>query len=118
MGDENISLGHNSITIAVVKNAEQLAHALAIRAICMFEEAGLDVDQAFDGNDYQATHIIVYSGKEPIGAARVRWFKDFAEIERTCFRKAYRDPRTPTPSCSLCVQSRCGEGLLYRHYTC
>ncbi len=93
MGDENISLGHNSITIAVVKNAEQLAHALAIRAICMFEEAGLDVDQAFDGNDYQATHIIVYSGKEPIGAARVRWFKDFAEIERTCFRKAYRDPR-------------------------
>ena len=50
MGDENISLGHNSITIAVVKNAEQLAHALAIRAICMFEEAGLVAPViAFDG---------------------------------------------------------------------
>jgi hypothetical protein len=93
MDDGNFPLGHNKIQIAVVKNAEQMGHALAIRAICMFEDAGLDVDQAFDGNDYQATHIIVYSGKEPIGASRIRWFHEFAEIERTCFRKAYRDPR-------------------------
>jgi hypothetical protein len=93
MGTTNVRALHNSIRIEVVKNAEQMAHALAIRAICMFEEAGLDVDQAFDGNDYQSTHIIVYSGSEPIGAARVRWFREFAEIERTSFRKAYRDPR-------------------------
>jgi len=93
MASETFRIGHNSIRFAVVTNAEQLAHALAIRAICMFEEAGLDFDQALDGNDYQATHIIVYSGNEPIGASRIRWFKDFAEIERTCFRVAYRDPR-------------------------
>lgn len=44
----------------------------------------------FDGNDYMATHVVVYDGDEPVGTARIRWFKDFAKIERTSFRKAYR----------------------------
>ena len=47
--------------------------------------------QTFDGNDYQATHVIVYAGDEPIGTLRIRWFKDFAKFERTAFRKAYRN---------------------------
>ena len=57
------------------------------------EETGLSAQQALDGNDYQATHIVAYSGDEPIGATRIRWFRDFAKIERTAFRKAYRSAR-------------------------
>ena len=34
--------------------------------------------------------MIAYDGDEPIGTARLRWFKDFVKIERTSFRKAYR----------------------------
>ncbi|MBU6298911.1 MAG: hypothetical protein KJS68_11770, partial [Alphaproteobacteria bacterium] len=37
--------------------------------------------------------VIIYSGEEPVGALRIRWFKDFAKIERSAFRKAYRSPR-------------------------
>ena len=55
------------------------------------EEHGVKAQQSFDGNDYQATHIIVYAGAEPIGALRIRWFKDFAKLERTAFREAYRN---------------------------
>ena len=65
-------------------------HAAAIRSICFLEEDEARVDLVLDGNDYMATHVIAYEGDEPVGAARIRWFKDFAKIERTCFRKAHR----------------------------
>ncbi len=56
------------------------------------EEHAVPAQQTFDGNDYQATHIIAYAADEPIGAARLRWFRDFAKMERTCFRKEHRGP--------------------------
>lgn len=85
--------GHNSealIRFELVKTPAQLVHATAVRAICFMEEHGVPADLLFDGNDYMATHVIAYDDKEPIGSARIRWFKDFAKIERTCFRKDYR----------------------------
>ena len=93
MNKDSINVKDNSIYMTVVTNATQLSHALAIRSICAFEESGLTVAQAFDGNDFQATHIVAYSDDEPIGATRLRWFKDFAKIERTGFRRAYRSAR-------------------------
>lgn len=84
----------NLIRAEIVTTPEQLLHAYAIRAICFMEEHGVAARQTFDGNDYQATHIIVYAGSEPVGTARIRWFKDFAKMERTSFRKEWRNPRT------------------------
>ena len=79
--------------VTIVTDSEQLLHAYAVRSICFMEETGLTAQRAFDGNDFQATHIVVYAGDEPVGAARVRWFSGFAKIERTAFRKAWRNPR-------------------------
>ena len=87
------ALGHNSIRAEVVTTYEQLLHAYAIRAICFMEEHGVKATQTFDGNDYQATHLILYIDDEPIGTARIRWFKDFAKFERSSIRPAYRDIR-------------------------
>ena len=87
------SVGHNSeksIRFELVKTPQQLVHATAVRAICFMEEHGVPADLLFDGNDYMATHVVIYNGDEPIGSSRVRWFKEFAKIERTCFRKDYR----------------------------
>ena len=64
----------------------------------------------FDGNDYQATHVIVYSGDEPIGTLRIRWFKDFAKFERTAFRKAYRNIHV-LKRLRILVRSRRPQGL-------
>ncbi len=91
--NQQTAIGHNSIRVEIVTTMEQLQHAYAIRAICFMEDTGLVAGHAFDGNDLQATHIIIYSGEEPIGALRIRWFSDFAKIERSAFRKAYRHPR-------------------------
>jgi hypothetical protein len=83
----------NDIRVQVVTTAEQFLHVIAVRAICFMEDTGLSADQAIDGNDYQATHILAYAKREPIGATRIRWFRDFAKIERTAFRPAFRSTR-------------------------
>ena len=88
-----IAAGHNQIRAEIVTTYEQLLHAYAVRSICFIEENGMKAQQMFDGNDYQATHVILYSGDEPIGALRIRWFKGFAKFERFALRKAYRDNR-------------------------
>jgi hypothetical protein len=85
--------GHNQIRAEIVTTYEQLLHAYAIRSICFMEENGVKAQQTFDGNDYQATHVIAYSGDEPIGTLRIRWFKEFAKFERTSLRQTYRDIR-------------------------
>lgn len=88
-----ITPDHNQIRCEVVTTQKQLLHAYSIRAICFMEERGVPAQHEFDGNDYQATHMIAYAGDEPVGTLRVRWFKDFAKIERSSFRQAYRDIR-------------------------
>lgn len=87
----SLERAHNLIRCEIVTTYEQLLHAYAIRSICFMEEHGVKAQQSFDGNDYQATHMIVYAGDEPIGALRIRWFKDFAKLERLAFREAYRN---------------------------
>jgi hypothetical protein len=84
----------NAIRLVVVTNSEQLLHAYAVRSICFMEETGLAAKRAFDGNDFQATHIVAYADEEPIGATRIRWFNGFAKIERTAFRQSHRSART------------------------
>ncbi|WP_158817319.1 hypothetical protein [Methylocapsa sp. S129] len=90
MAKSPIQEAGSAVRLVVVSNYEQLQHAFAIRSICFMEDTGLSVKRAFDGNDFQATHIVAYARDEPIGATRIRWFRDFAKIERTGFRKAYR----------------------------
>jgi hypothetical protein len=86
---------HNSLRVELVTSMNQFVHVLAIRAVCYTEDVNtaLPFDDAFDGNDFQASHIVAYMGDEPIGALRIRWFSNFAKIERTGFRPAYRNPR-------------------------
>lgn len=93
MAAKNPFRNDNEVRVQVVTTAEQFMHAIAIRAICFMEDTGLTADQAIDGNDYQATHFLIYANQEPIGASRVRWFRDFAKVERSAFRRAYRNPR-------------------------
>lgn len=93
MSGETIHKTDNAVRVEIVTNNEQLLHAYAVRSICFMEETGLPARRAFDGNDFQATHIVIYYGDEPIGSSRIRWFNGFAKVERTGFRKDYRNVR-------------------------
>lgn len=90
-GNREQEIGHNSLRVELVTRLDQFVNVLAIRALCyMNDEEPLPADQALDGNDLQASHFVAYLDNEPIGALRIRWFRDFAKIERTGFRKEYR----------------------------
>lgn len=84
----------NSLSACVVTTMEQLMHAYSVRAICFMEENSMPASHAMDGNDLQATHFVAYIGDEPVASMRVRWFNDFAKLERSAFRKDYRDIKT------------------------
>ena len=51
-------------------------------------------EEEFDGNDLCATHLLGYVGREPAGCMRVRFFADFAKIERLAIREEFRKTRT------------------------
>lgn len=80
----------NSLRCEIVKTQEQFLHALTVRSICFNHEENLPYAQSFDGNDLSSTHVVCYDGDEPIGTLRVRWFSDFAKIERTCVLPSHR----------------------------
>jgi hypothetical protein len=87
------SNGHNAIRYEIVQTQEQMLDALSIRAICFMEEQGVTARQAFDGNDFQCTHVVGYDGDEPFAAIRIRWFNGFAKMERMALRQSHRNPR-------------------------
>ena len=89
-----ITPDHNQIRCEIVTTYEQMRYAYAIRSICFIEEHSIRAKYEFDGNDYQATHVIAYSGDEPIGTLRIRCLRDFAKFERTAFRRDYRNTQT------------------------
>jgi len=93
MNDRATHRTDNAIRVIVATNNEQLLDAYAVRSICFMEEKGIPARSIFDGNDFQATHIVVYSGDEPIGSLRLRWFNNFVKMERTAVRKAHRNTR-------------------------
>ena len=93
MSGQTAHKSDNATRVTIVTTSEQLLHAYAVRSICFMEETGLPARRAFDGNDFQATHIVIYAEDEPVGSSRIRWFNGFAKIERTCLRQAYRNVR-------------------------
>lgn len=94
MNDNNLD-AQNSDTIhfAIGSNPRVSADAAAIRTIVYVEEQGMERNLAFDGNDELCTHVVVYKGEEPVGAIRVRFFCQFAKLERMAIRKEHRSTR-------------------------
>lgn len=86
-------ISDDQISVQVVRNLEQLNHALLVRAINYVEGQECPIDEEYDGNDFSCTHLIVYVGKEPVGTIRVRYFGRFAKAERFSIRHNYRRSR-------------------------
>jgi predicted GNAT family N-acyltransferase len=67
---------------------------IAVRSAVYIAEQECPYDEEFDGNDLAATHLLGYVGHEPAGCLRVRYFADFAKIERLAIRAEFRKTRT------------------------
>ena len=65
----------------------------AIRAAVYLAEQDCPIEEEFDGNDLVAAHFIGFVGNEPAGCLRVRFFGEFAKVERLAVRHQFRRSR-------------------------
>ena len=76
--------------IKVVTSQQEFFDAMQVRRAVFVDEQKIDETLEFDGNDFNATHMIAYVGKIPVGTMRIRYFKDFVKLERACVLKDFR----------------------------
>ncbi|MBN9544909.1 MAG: GNAT family N-acetyltransferase [Alphaproteobacteria bacterium] len=89
----------------------------AIRNVVYMGEQECPYYEEYDGNDLSATHLIAYMGDEPIGCLRLRFFADFAKLERLAIRKEFRKSRAAfqlvRAAFKFCQKK--GYGKIYAH---
>jgi predicted GNAT family N-acyltransferase len=76
--------------VKVAASIEEMMQAFAIRSAVFMADQHCPYAEEFDGNDFSATHIVAYQGEEPVACMRIRYFGDFAKMERFAVRKEYR----------------------------
>lgn len=86
-------MGKDTIGVTVARTFEDLMRVTTIRSAVYIGEQECPYDEEYDGNDLAATHLLAYVGDEPVGCLRVRFFADFAKIERLAIRKEFRKTR-------------------------
>lgn len=72
----------DALSIRVARSMEDLTRVIAIRSAVYMSEQSCPFTEEFDGNDFSATHLICHWQGEPVGCMRIRYFADFAKLER------------------------------------
>lgn len=81
------------LAVTMVHSIEDLMRVISVRSAVYISEQECPYLEEFDGNDFCATHLLGYVGNEPAGCIRIRYFADFAKIERLAVRKEFRKTR-------------------------
>jgi predicted GNAT family N-acyltransferase len=84
------NLKANDLRVEVVRDLSEYMKVVSIRASVFLAEQDCPYDEEFDNNDLSALHLIAYLRDEPVATLRIRWFANFAKIERVCVMKHVR----------------------------
>ena len=84
------AIPQDPITVDVVRSMDEMARVIAIRGAIYMGEQHCPFEEEFDGNDFSATHLICHKDGEPVGCMRIRYFADFAKLERLAVRSEGR----------------------------
>ncbi len=105
------------LSVSVVRTIEDLMRVMTIRGAVYMAEQECPYEEEFDGNDFSATHLLGCVNGEPAGCMRIRYFADFAKVERLAVRKEFRSaglaPHLVRHSVELCAMK--GYQRLYVH---
>jgi len=78
-------------SVQVVRTLDDMARVHAVRTLVYMGDQACPYDEEFDGNDFcGATHLLLSWRGEPAGVVRLRWFGEFAKLERLAVRKEHR----------------------------
>ncbi|MEZ6029336.1 MAG: N-acetyltransferase [Hyphomonadaceae bacterium] len=88
----SVSSNHqrNDLSVEIVRDLAEFMKVVAIRSSVFLAEQDCPYDEEFDNNDLSSLHLIAYLRGEPVATLRVRWFANFAKIERVCVMKHVR----------------------------
>lgn len=81
------------IEIRHARTIEDMMQVVAVRAAVYMAEQLCRYEEEFDGNDFCATHLLGLVDGDAAGCLRLRWFGDFAKLERVAVREQYRRSR-------------------------
>lgn len=81
------------LEIKIARSFEDLMQVVSIRSATYLAEQFCRYQEEFDGNDMCATQFVGLVDGDPAGCIRIRYFGDFAKLERLAVRKEYRDTR-------------------------
>lgn len=79
-----------TIEIRPARTMEDLCKIFSVRSAVYIAEQFPLYAEEFDGNDFCATQMMSTVDGDPAGCMRIRWFGEFAKIERVAVRKEYR----------------------------
>lgn len=77
-------------SIRVAASLADLMQVVAIRSAVYLSEQNCPYEEEFDGNDFCAMHLIGSVDNEPAACIRIRFFADFAKLERLAVRHEFR----------------------------
>ncbi len=81
---------HAALKAIACSTQDEVSRALAVRAAVFMIEQKCPYPEEFDGNDFCGTHILGTVDGEPAAAMRVRYFADFAKLERLSVLPRFR----------------------------
>lgn len=76
--------------IRFVENDDDIAECMRLRRIVFIDEQGVDEAEDVDGLDPDSAHVLATCKSDPVAAARVRYLRDVAKIERVCVLRSHR----------------------------
>lgn len=79
--------------VRVARGWEDMAKVMSVRSATYLAEQYCHFSEEFDGNDFCATHLLGLVDGDAAGCIRIRFFADFAKIERLAVRAEYRRSR-------------------------
>lgn len=105
------------VSVRVVRSMDEMARVIAIRGAVYMGEQQCPFEEEFDGNDFSATHLICHKGEEPVGCLRIRYFADFAKLERLAVRNENRNAGLASEIVAAAIDlcRKKGYRILYAH---
>lgn len=105
------------VKVDVARTMEDMMKVFAVRSATYMAEQFASYEEEFDGNDFCATHLLGMVDGDAAGCARIRYFGDFAKLERMAVRREYRNTRVMLELARMCIQHCREKGFrkLYAH---
>uniref|UniRef100_UPI0035CB9A28 GNAT family N-acetyltransferase n=1 Tax=uncultured Sphingomonas sp. TaxID=158754 RepID=UPI0035CB9A28 len=112
---EKARRGH--VHVRAARSIEDMAKVFSVRSATFQAEQACPYEEEFDGNDFCATQLLAYVGDDPAACIRIRYFGDFAKLERLAIRREYRSRSLSRPlvEAALAHCARKGFRQIYGH---